>query len=188
MRAVAVDLSVAIARTPGRAHPLSFAREDGAGAACSAGDCSCTAVVPSVEFAANRDAWVCGMGLVSWHTFCRVWLSGVLWGAGCCRPAGEERRMTTMIVALRLRHRAGSHPVERRGHRGRRHFRARPGWGRHGHALRQAWPHSRDHVKAISNVFIVHNQGQRLPDSGFPTKMVWRTATGTVVKTAQLIA
>ncbi len=37
-------------------------------------------------------------------------------------------------------------------------------------------------VKAINNVFIVHNPGQRLPNYGFPTKMIWRSGTGAVIK------
>lgn len=36
---------------------------------------------------------------------------------------------------------------------------------------------------AISNVFILHNPGQRLPNYGFPKKIVWRSAQGTVIKT-----
>ena len=48
--------------------------------------------------------------------------------------------------------------------------------------------HKADHsrtitVKAISNVFIVRNPGQRLPNYGFPTSIVWRSATGAVIKT-----
>jgi hypothetical protein len=35
----------------------------------------------------------------------------------------------------------------------------------------------------INNVFILHDPGDRLPDNGFPTKLVWRTASGHVIKT-----
>jgi hypothetical protein len=38
-------------------------------------------------------------------------------------------------------------------------------------------------VHAISNVFILSDPHQRFPNSGFPNKMVWRSATGTVIKT-----
>lgn len=36
---------------------------------------------------------------------------------------------------------------------------------------------------AISNVFILRNPGQRLPNYGFPQRIVWRSAQGTVIKT-----
>ncbi len=35
----------------------------------------------------------------------------------------------------------------------------------------------------IDNVFVLHDPGDRLPDDGFPTKMVWRAADGHVIKT-----
>jgi len=38
-------------------------------------------------------------------------------------------------------------------------------------------------VRAIDNVFILKNPGQRLPQNGFPNKMIWRSAQGTVIKT-----
>lgn len=38
-------------------------------------------------------------------------------------------------------------------------------------------------AKVISNVFIIRNPGQRLPNYGFPNKVVWRSANGTVIKT-----
>lgn len=38
-------------------------------------------------------------------------------------------------------------------------------------------------VHAIGNVFIVPDPGQRFPNDGFPAKMVWRSATGAVIKT-----
>ncbi len=38
-------------------------------------------------------------------------------------------------------------------------------------------------VLVINNVFILHNPGQRFPDVGFPDRLVWRSASGTVLKT-----
>lgn len=38
-------------------------------------------------------------------------------------------------------------------------------------------------VPAINNVFILRNPGQRLPQNGFPDKMIWRSAQGTIIKT-----
>jgi hypothetical protein len=38
-------------------------------------------------------------------------------------------------------------------------------------------------VHAIDNVFIVPDPGRRFPNDGFPDKMVWRSATGTVIQT-----
>lgn len=35
----------------------------------------------------------------------------------------------------------------------------------------------------INNVFILHDPGDRLPDDGFPTKLVWRAANRHVIKT-----
>jgi hypothetical protein len=35
----------------------------------------------------------------------------------------------------------------------------------------------------IDNVFILHNPRQRLPENGFPTKLVWRGAHGRVIRT-----
>lgn len=35
----------------------------------------------------------------------------------------------------------------------------------------------------IDNVFVLHNPRDRLPDEGFPTKMVWHAADGHVIKT-----
>jgi len=38
-------------------------------------------------------------------------------------------------------------------------------------------------VLAINNVYILHNPHQRFPNYGFPDKLVWRSASGTVLKT-----
>jgi hypothetical protein len=38
-------------------------------------------------------------------------------------------------------------------------------------------------VHAIDNVFIVPDPGRRFPNDGFPDKMVWRSATGTLIQT-----
>jgi hypothetical protein len=38
-------------------------------------------------------------------------------------------------------------------------------------------------VLVIDDVFILHNPHQRLPSNGFPDKLVWRSATGAVLKT-----
>lgn len=38
-------------------------------------------------------------------------------------------------------------------------------------------------TRAINNVFILRNPRQRLPNEGFPTKMVWRAPDGTIIKT-----
>jgi hypothetical protein len=38
-------------------------------------------------------------------------------------------------------------------------------------------------VLVINNVFILHDTRDRLPHNGFPDKLVWRSAAGTVIKT-----
>jgi len=40
-------------------------------------------------------------------------------------------------------------------------------------------------MTAVGNVWILPNPRQRLPDDGFPNKVVWRSATGIVIKTIQ---
>jgi hypothetical protein len=41
-------------------------------------------------------------------------------------------------------------------------------------------------VLVISNVFILHDPRDRLPDNGFPRKLVWRSADGQIIKVIQL--
>ena len=41
-------------------------------------------------------------------------------------------------------------------------------------------------VLAISNIFILHDTRDRLPNNGFPRKMVWRSASGQIIKVIEL--
>ncbi len=48
---------------------------------------------------------------------------------------------------------------------------------------RGRYPGHPETVHAIGNVWIVPDPGQRFPNDGFPQKIVWRSANGTVLKT-----